>query len=251
MTNPSNSTPSSLSSSSSSKVTGFFENIDANRHLYACLSKLAYRELRQSEEQATETKVSATMAKSHVREKTFTRLTKKMKTLYVLNVINRLRNQTVKFNVKKLFQIWLVYHRDDHIVKSICDIVFKNHTYDIARIREEILRRNQKLIKTKKQRDDNCRKICEDNELLRIFDKKCLNYCLRNFQCSIMELKKKIPTILCFNASDIDHIIETCKREKNFPIHFLPNSVGENVRAILNNRVPTNVQLTSTSATKI
>lgn len=249
---------------------GFFENVDANRRLFKCLASLAQseagttdsatsvdcneRESTNSRKQRAftrETSKIRTTAMPKPASTSFMKLTKKMKTLYVLNVINDLRNQTVKFNVKKLFQIWLVYHRDDQIVKSICDIVFKNRTYDIGKIREEILRRNQKLIKTRKQRDDNCRKISENNELLRIFDKKCLNYCLKNFHCSIVELKKKIPTILCFNESDIDHIIDTCRREKNFPIHFLPTSIASNVHRLLANRVPPNVVLTSTSGSKI
>lgn len=249
------------------KTKGFFENVDANRRLFKCLANLAQSEAGTIDSatniDCNETESTNSRKRALTREKgrtaaipkpasmSFMKLTKKMKTLYVLNVINDLRNQTVKFNVKKLFQIWLVYHRDDQIVKSICDIVFKSHTYDIGKIKDEILRRNQKLIKTRKQRDDNCRKISENNELLRIFDKKSLNYCLKNFHCTIVELKKKIPTILCFNESDIDHIIDTCRREKNFPIHFLPASIALNVHYLLSNRVPPNVVLSSTSGSKI
>lgn len=213
--------------------TGMFSRICVNQTIRETLLKLNQKLANQ--ENISRVKVNDTAEKS---ASSFMKLTKKMKLLYLVNTLNKLKNQIVKYNVKKLFQIWHLYHREDKIVSAIVGILFKIPQYNIQILRNALLNKNKKQVKNKKQRDEICREICQNANLLRIFDRKNIKYCLDNFNTTTAKLKKRIPIIMGFNENDIDAMVKICLYDKTFPLHLLPNIIAMDMKQILNNRLP-------------
>nr|WQF02810.1 MAG: hypothetical protein [Apis mellifra filamentous-like virus] len=164
-------------------------------------------------------------------------LTKKQKLLYLTRLLNRLNSQIVKFNVKKLFQMWAVYHREDRVVAGLLDIFFKNPSRSVTRIRREILEKNAKEFKQKKHRDQTCRAVANKCQLLRMFDKRSLRYCLESFETTTGRLVQQLPQILCFEAHNVEELLERCARGTKFPIELLPKQVRGDFAAILGSRL--------------
>lgn len=79
---------------------------------------------------------------------TFRTLRKKQQNSIVMGLLSRVDNQILKYNVKKMFQIWALYHNEDVNCQIISQMMLKkNVESDINVIRAELRAKNQKVRK--------------------------------------------------------------------------------------------------------
>lgn len=58
-------------------------------------------------------------------DKSFRNLNKKQQNVLIMQMLTKINNQILKFNVKKLFQIWAIYHPEDINCQIISQLMFK------------------------------------------------------------------------------------------------------------------------------
>lgn len=171
----------------------------------------------------------------------FIALTKKLRQQIMSRLFARLHRQLVVYNVRALFRAYLIYHRDDRLIHSICDVFNKRHVYDADELRREMLQKNTKELTTKTMRNKICQEVARANPfMLRVFDTRTLNYC-RKFLSDSIELlhgaSNRLPVIMCLNESDVDEIFFRCRtahsRRDDFPIDLLPACIRRPVARLL------------------
>lgn len=163
----------------------------------------------------------------------FMELTKKMRQQIMSKLLSRLRNQLVAYNVKALLRIYMIFHRDDRLIHTICDLFAKQRVYNLQRLRREIIGKNTKPYQRKLMRNKLCNEVMRRNpNLLRLFDNRMLNYydkMLREANETIHAVSSALPVIVCLNESDVDKMIDECRnaysRQVDFPLHLLPHSM--------------------------
>ena len=74
----------------------------------------------------------------------FMRMTKKMRQQVLTRMFNGVHNQLVVYNIKSLFRIYLIYHREDALIHTICDVFNTRFVFDAAQLLSEILAKNTK-----------------------------------------------------------------------------------------------------------
>lgn len=163
----------------------------------------------------------------------FVNMTKKMRQQLLSKLLSRLRNQLVMYNVKALFRVYMIYHREDQLIHSICDVFCKKRVYDGAQLRQEIIAKNTKPHQKKIMRNKICNDVMSSNpNILRLFDNRTLSYC-RNILLlasdTMHRISNSLPVIMCLNEHDVDVMFERCRsahsRRHDFPIDLLPGCV--------------------------
>lgn len=148
-------------------------------------------------------------------------------------LLSRLRNQLVIYNVKALLRIYMLFHREDRLIHTTCDLFSKQRVYDLRKLRQEIISKNTKPYQRKIVRNKLCNQVMTNHpNLLRAFDNRMLNYydkMLREVNESLHNVSTNLPVIVCLNESDVDHIIDACRaaysRQQDFPLHLLPRGM--------------------------
>jgi hypothetical protein len=176
----------------------------------------------------------------------FRAMRKREQNALIMNMLTKINYQILKFNVKKLFQIWALYHPEDINCQIISQIMFKkNSVCNINTIRKEIQVKNRKSKRSTRSSTNYARyenKISgglyatlqvkhgerltigvpeTKLELFRALDNRGLLQCTKFFSTSIYRIKD-LPPIMCYSDYHIDRLIETCRKSKSFPIHLLP-----------------------------
>lgn len=79
-------------------------------------------------------------------EVTFKSLRKKEQNSLIMKLLSRVNNQILKFNLKKLLQIWAIYHPEDTNCQIIANMMFKKSgKVDIETIKQELRSKNKKI----------------------------------------------------------------------------------------------------------
>lgn len=181
---------------------------------------------------------------SSVGPQQFIAMTKKMRQQIMSRLLSRLHRQLVVYNVKALFRIYMIYHRDDRLIHAICDVFNKRHVYDATELRQEIVQKNSKELTPKVMRNKVCQNVMAANpNILRLFDTRTLNYC-RTFLADTAnfahDLSNSLPIIMCLNERDIDVMFERCRsahiRREDFPVDLLPNCVRRPIARLIGMR---------------
>lgn len=82
------------------------------------------------------------------REPVFRSMRKREQNAIIMSMLTRINFQILKFNVKKLFQIWALYHPEDVNCQIIAQVMFKKTAKcDIETIRRELQAKNSKIKK--------------------------------------------------------------------------------------------------------
>lgn len=172
---------------------------------------------------------------------TFMRMTKKMRQQVLTRMFNGVHNQLVVYNIKSLFRIYLIYHREDALIHTICDVFNKRFVFDAAQLRAEILAKNTKPFSRKVMRNKICNDVMLSNpNILRLFDLRALAYYRNHLFDSAKHLhclSNGLPVIMCLNESDVDHLFDRCRmahsRRRDFPIDLLPTCIRESFCRLL------------------
>nr|WOK43481.1 MAG: hypothetical protein [Apis mellifera filamentous virus] len=171
----------------------------------------------------------------------FMRMTKKMRQQVLTRMFNGVHNQLVVYNIKSLFRIYLIYHREDALIHTICDVFNKRFVFDAAQLRAEILAKNTKPFSRKVMRNKVCNDVMMSNpHILRLFDLRALAYYRNHLVDSARYLhclSNGLPVIMCLNESDVDYIFDRCRaahsRRRDFPIDLLPSCIRESFARLL------------------
>lgn len=163
----------------------------------------------------------------------FVNMTKKMRQQVLSRIFAPIHGQLVVYNVKMLFNVFLLYHRDDSVIQAFCNVFTKRTIYNAQQLRREIINKNTKDIERKKTRNKLCRQVMEDNpRILRTFDLRTLNYIrdmLLDSTEAIHNISNCLPVILCLNERDVDTMFDRCRmahsRRYDFPIDLLPRRI--------------------------
>lgn len=163
----------------------------------------------------------------------FMELTKKMRQQIMSKLLSRLRNQLVIYNVKALLRIYMLFHREDRLIQTTCDLFSKQRVYNLRKLRQEIISKNTKPYQRKMVRNKLCNQVMINHpNLLRVFDNRMLNYydkMLREANESLHNVSANLPVIVCLNESDVDQMIKACRaaysRQQDFPLHLLPRGM--------------------------
>lgn len=165
----------------------------------------------------------------------FVCITKKLRQQILSRILSRLRNQLVMYNVKALFRVYMIYHRDDRLIYSICDVFNKRRVYDAGLLRQEIIAKNTKSFQRKVLRNKFCNEVMMSQpHILRLFDTRALMYYRRKLMSganSLHNLSNRLPVIMCLKEDDIDVIFDRCRfahsRRYDFPIDLLPSCIRQ------------------------
>lgn len=77
---------------------------------------------------------------------TFKSLRKKEQNSLIMRLLSQVNNQILKFNLKKLLQIWAIYHPEDANCQIIANMMFKKSVkVDIESIKQELRSKNKKI----------------------------------------------------------------------------------------------------------
>lgn len=192
----------------------------------------------------------------------FRAMRKREQNALIMNMLTKINFQILKFNVKKLFQIWALYHPEDVNSQVISQIMFKkNANHDIETIRREIQMKNRKSKRSSTGKNARyANKIngglyatlhVKSNEnaksssnaaavaaaetrlqLFRALDNRGLLQCSKFFSTAIYRIKD-LPLIMCYSDYHVERLIETCRRSKSFPLHLLPVHLRKDANNLL------------------
>lgn len=203
----------------------------------------------------------------------FQTLLKKQQTTQVMDMLSLIKNQIVKFNVKKLFHLWAIYHPEDTNGQIVSQTIFKKNNHrQVNKIYEELLQKNQKLrsnvrltrtlnISLQNTVDETTEKtthqrrprqtattsmqkstsfpICSVTtktaslQLLRLLDNTGFS---RNWLRLIdwnAYHAKKLPIIMCYTEYHINELIRICRTANRFPLYLLPSYLHKSVKELL------------------
>lgn len=241
-----------------SETVGIFRNLPVNRFLCSLLLSMSYpirakrdepekevqRVVESGEETAKHVRRGVTLNKAllnRITSTAFMRMTKKMRQQVLTRMFNGVHNQLVVYNIKSLFRIYLIYHREDTLIHTICDVFNKRFVFDAAQLRAEILAKNTKPFSRKVMRNRMCNDVMLSNpNILRLFDLRALAYYRNHLLDSTQYLhclNNGLPVIMCLNESDVDYIFERCRtahtRRRDFPIELLPSCIRPSFSRLL------------------
>lgn len=242
-----------------SETVGMFRNLPVNRFLCSLLLSMSYpsrakRDEPEKEEQQRVVESEESSAKrvrrgaalnkallNRITSTAFMRMTKKMRQQVLTRMFNGVHNQLVVYNIKSLFRVYLIYHREDALIHTICDVFNKRFVFDAAQLRAEILAKNTKPFSRKVMRNKMCNDVMLSNpNILRLFDLRALAYYRNHLLDSTQYLhclSNGLPVIMCLNESDVDYIFERCRtahsRRRDFPIDLLPSCIRASFSRLL------------------
>lgn len=243
-----------------SGAAGMFRNLPVNRFLCSLLLSMSYpsrakRDVTEQEEQPESEESAEVEGAKRVRRgaalnrallnrinsTAFMRMTKKMRQQVLTRMFNGVHNQLVVYNIKSLFRVYLIYHREDALIHTICDVFNKRFVFDAAQLRAEILAKNTKPFSRKVMRNKMCNDVMLSNpNILRLFDLRALAYYRNHLLDSTRYLhclSNGLPVIMCLNESDVDYIFERCRmahsRRRDFPIDLLPSCIRASFSRLL------------------
>lgn len=195
----------------------------------------------ESEESAKRVRALNKALLNRITSTAFMRMTKKMRQQVLTRMFNGVHNQLVVYNIKSLFRVYLIYHREDALIHTICDVFNKRFVFDAAQLRAEILAKNTKPFSRKVMRNKMCNNVMLSNpNILRLFDLRALAYYRNHLLDSAQYLhclSNGLPVIMCLNESDVDYIFERCRaahsRRRDFPIDLLPSCIRASFSRLL------------------
>lgn len=106
------------------------------------INRVVVEQLREQLETSRATEQAASTQQPLLRQ-----LKQKQQEAIIMRVFTKINNQILKLNVKKLFQIWSIYHPENVNCQIISQRLFKGASADLASIRQELLLKNQKTRK--------------------------------------------------------------------------------------------------------
>lgn len=185
----------------------------------------------------------------------FIKLTKKKRFNVIFSILRKLKNQILVYNIKKLFELYLVYHRRERMIQAIVDLFVKTREYNVDVLRVEILRRNKEKYKNHRKFQHNCRDVGTFfPTFMRLIDSsRVLEGALKITDFTLVELKDKLPILMYLTPENIIKVIDLCKRSGpvcNFPLQLLPEAIQKDFATILNIPWPHEVKNTLNVARK-
>lgn len=189
----------------------------------------------------------------------------------LMRILNRVNQQILRFNIKKLFQLWALYHPEDVNAQIVSQLIRKQTgggcTVSVNELRDELCAKNHKaprsateltketaaIMNSRLFRGEFCsrgafadvtttdrrRRLSADRNLwlMRLVNVKSLDRCYQFFDDQYHGAPcyhvSDLPIIKCYTEHHVDRLIEICRTATAFPLYLLPRELRAEVHALL------------------